>query len=227
MTGSRKPPAQRRADDAAAVEPPPLVLTLRDVDVPPAPASDAAPVDDGLVRADAEERPVPWLGDPQAERVDQKSSRRAQVRRERQRDTEPGTLAPQQPGVLILCAAEGASGQLCTLLNGFGFRVSAVQDLPTLPAPWPFEAVFVDLTVGALPGGDPIELCNRVRESSRLPGVRKPALVLVAAQLSASDRLRAGLAGCNELNVGEVSRGSVAGALEARGIALPADARRG
>ena len=227
MAGSRKPPAPRGADDADAVEPPPLVLTLRDVELPPVPASDTAPVDDGLVRADAEERPAPWLGDPEAERADQKSSRRAQVRRERQRDTEPGSLVPEQPAVLVFCAVDETSSPLCALLRVFGFRVSTVKDLPALAAPWPFEAVFFDLTVGALPGGDPIELCNRVRESSRLPGVRKPALMLVAAQLSPTDRVRAGLAGCNELIVGEVSRGSVAGALEARGIALPADARRG
>jgi CheY-like chemotaxis protein len=226
MAGSRKPDAPRGTDDAGALDAPPLVLTLRDVDVPPVAPSAAAPVDDGLVRADADARPVPWLGDPEAEHAEHKASRRAQVRRERQRDTEAGALAPSEPAVLVLCAAGSAQGPLCTLLSAFGFRVSTAQDLPALAAPWPFEAVLVDLTVGALPGGDPIDLCNRVRESSRLPGERKPVLVLVAAQLSATDRVRAGLAGCNEVIVGDVSRGSVARALEARGIVLPADARR-
>jgi len=48
----------------------------------------------------------------------------------------------------------------------------------------------------------------------------------VAEQLNSTDRVRAGLAGCNEVIVGSISRGSVAGALEARGITLPSDARR-
>jgi hypothetical protein len=214
-------PPGPRADEAA-----PFVLNLLDVEVPPAPASSAAPTDDSLVRSDAEARPVPWLGDPEAERAEQKASRRAQVRRERQRDTVPGALASDAPAMLVFCAGDSASSPLCTLLQAFGFSVATMRDMPTLPAPWPFVAVFVDVTQGALPAPDAIDLCNQVRESSRLPGERKPALVLVAEQLSSTDRVRAGLAGCNEVIVGSISRGSVAGALEARGIALPSDARR-
>jgi CheY-like chemotaxis protein len=201
-------------------------LSLRDVEVPPGPATDAPAVDDGLVRSDAEARPVPWLGDPEAERVEQKASRRAQVRRERQQNTEPSEPTPEAPTILVLCANDGASSPLCALLSGFGFGVSTARDLPTLAAPWPFVVVFVDMTDGVPSGIDPIDLCNRVRERSRLPGERKPVLMLVAAQLSATDRVRAGLAGCNEVIVGDVSRGSVARAFEARGIALPSDARR-
>ena len=214
------PPAAR------ADEPAPFVLNLLDVQVPPAPASAGTPTDDGLVRSDAETRPVPWLGDPEAERAEQKASRRAQVRRERQRDTEPGALAPNAPAILVFCAGDAASSPLCTLLQAFGFSVTTTRDVPTLPAPWPFVAVFVDVTRGALPAADAIDLCNQVRESSRLPGERKPALMLVAEQLSSTDRVRAGLAGCNEVIVGDITRGGVAGALEARGITLPSDARR-
>jgi hypothetical protein len=224
------PKAQPGADEAGAAEPAPLVLTLRDVAPPPAPAEEPKPMDDGLVRTDAEARPVPWLGDPEAERAEQKVTRRAQVRRERVRDTEPGALdapqAPAVPAVLVFCVAGVANSPLGTLLAAFGFRVITAQEPPVLAPPWPFAAIFVDTTAGALPG-DAIDLCNQVRESSRLPGERKPVLMLVAAQLSPTDRVRAGLAGCNEVIVGEVSRGSVARALEARGIALPADARRG
>jgi hypothetical protein len=75
-------------------------------------------------------------------------------------------------------------------------------------------------------GGDAIDLCNHVRERSRLPGVLKPVLVLVAEQLSATDRVRAGLAGCNEILLGAITRGGVAKALDTRGIPLPSDARR-
>jgi hypothetical protein len=228
----KKRPASGAANDADAPsgaradEPAPFVLNLLDVEVPLAPASSEVPIDDGLVRSDAEVRPVPWLGDPEAERAEQKASRRAQVRRERQRDTEPEALASDAPAILVFCAQDGASGPLCALLHAFGFSVTTMRDLPTLPAPWPFVAVFVDVTQGALPAADAIDLCNQVRESSRLPGERRPALVLVAEQLSSTDRVRAGLAGCNEVIVGSISRGDVAGALEARGITLPSDARR-
>jgi CheY-like chemotaxis protein len=170
---------------------------------------------------------VPWLGDPEAERAEQKASRRAQVRRERQRDTGPGELESDAPAILVFCAVDASSSPLCTLLRAFGFSVTTTRDMPSLPAPWAFVVVFVDVTQGALPVADAIELCNRVRESSRLPGERRPALMLVADQLSSTDRVRAGLAGCNEVIIGPIARGSVAGALEARGIKLPSDARRG
>ena len=66
-----------------------------------------------------------------------------------------------------------------------------------------------------------------MRERSRLPGETKPVLVLMALQLSATDRVRAGLAGIQEIVLGAPTRGSVAKVLDARGIALPSDARRG
>jgi CheY-like chemotaxis protein len=224
-SGSRKPDLPSEAGTDA--EPSPFVLSLRDVEVPPASAPDAVPLDDGLVRSDPDARAAPWLGDPEAERAELKAGRRAQVRRERQHNTAQGELTPEVPAILVLCPVDAASRPLCALLDEFGFAVSTAKDPPAFAAPWPFVAVFIDLTLGAPSGADPIDLCNRVRESSRLPGERKPVLMLVAAQLGSTDRVRAGLAGCNEVIVGEVSRGSVARALEARGIALPSDARRG
>src|SRR5687767_7402780 len=104
-SGSRDPDAQPIVSDAAAA-PAPIVLTLRDVNLPPAPAPDAAPVDHGLVRSDVEARPVPWLGDPEAERAQHKASRRAQVRRERQHHTEPEAPASDAPAILVFCAAD-------------------------------------------------------------------------------------------------------------------------
>jgi hypothetical protein len=224
--GVRAPAARSAAPDADNQAPAPFELTLRDVNVPPPPADLVRPADDGLVQSDPESRPVPWLGDPEAERAEQKSSRRAQVRRERQRDAAHADVAPDAPAVLVLCAGDAASSPLCAVLQAFGFAVSTAQQMPALPPPWPFVAVFVDLTQGAIAGHDAIDLCNDVRESSRLPGERKPALLLVAEQLSSTDRVRAGLAGCNEVIVGPLARGSVARALEARGITLPSDARR-
>ena len=115
---------------------------------------------------------------------------------------------------------------LCDQLRAFGFDVQVRQDPPDLPAPWPFVAVFVDQALRPAEGGDAMDLCNDVRERSRLPGVLKPVLVLVADQLSATNRVRAGLAGCNEILLGAITRGGVAKVLDTRGIALPSDARR-
>jgi hypothetical protein len=127
----------------------------------------------------------------------------------------------------VLSADDDACRELCTLLDTFGFDVQRMVAPPVLPAPWPFAAVFVKSPIRGADGGDTIDLCNHVRESARLPGEKKPVLVLAAAQLSTTDRVRAGLAGCNEILLGTPTRGSVAQLLDTRGIALPSDARRG
>ena len=133
---------------------------------------------------------------------------------------------PAAPAILVLRAAGNDPDPLCDQLRAFGFNVQVQQDPPDLPAPWPFVAVFVDHALRPAEGGDAMDLCNDVRERSRLPGVLKPMLVLVADQLSPTNRVRAGLAGCNEILLGAVTRGGVARVLDTRGIALPSDARR-
>lgn len=210
--------------------------TLTDVAVPPVappplPSIDPLPTHEvELLVSDPTTQSDPWLGDPVAERAAQRAARRAQVRRERARHAADATQAVQQqstPAMLLLAPINAARGPLHELLAGFGFEVQAMQALPELPAPWPFAVVFVDAALRGGDGSDAIDLCNQVRERARLPGERRPALMLVAESLSATDRVRAGLAGCNEVLVGAVTRGGVAGVLEARGIALPSDARRG
>jgi len=133
---------------------------------------------------------------------------------------------PAAPAILVLRAPGNDPDPLCEQLKAFGFDVQVRQDPPDLPAPWPFVAMFVDQALQPADGGNAMDLCNDVRERSRLPGVLKPVLVLVADQLSATNRVRAGLAGCNEILLGEITRGSVARVLDTRGIALPSDARR-
>jgi len=140
---------------------------------------------------------------------------------------QPAGTAAATAAILVLRAGATDPDPLCDQLRAFGFDVQVRQDLPDLPAPWPFAAVFVDHALRPSDGGDAIDLCNEVRERSRLPGVLKPVLVLVADQLSATNRVRAGLAGCNEILLGAITRGGVARVLDTRGIALPADARRG
>jgi hypothetical protein len=202
----------------------PLVLTLRDVEVPLPPARASTPLDDGLVLSDTELQPEPWLGDPDADREAQRAARRAQVRRDRHRDA--AADAPKAPEMLVLSADESSCAELCAQLRAFGFDVQVTALAPDMPAPWPFAAVFVTMQIHSAEGGDTFDLCNQVREASRLPGQKKPLLVLATPQLSSTDRVRAGLAGCHEILIGPVSRGSVAQLLDARGIALPSDARR-
>lgn len=324
-------------------EPAPFSITLRDIELPP-PAQTPQPPIEELVRSDPEARHAPWLGDPEAERAEQRAARRAQVRRDRLRDATPeadflptlsqaiglqpsgpadqvptlhvdpsaavakpqaseapaasavprhsarpaaGTeppagdvptlsdalpatmevppkstvpaaratthasatplvgaaqaagLTPPRavnppaadkgagvPSILVLRATAADPDPLCDQLTAFGFDVQVRQDMPELAAPWPFVAVFIDHALRPDAGGDAIDLCNDVRERSRLPGVLKPVLVLVADQLSSTNRVRAGLAGCNEILLGAVTRGAVAKVLDSRGIALPSDARR-
>ena len=209
----------------SACNDPPLALTLRDVEPVRPPGAPERPRElEGLVMSDPGARQAPWLGDPQAERAEQRDARRAQVRRDRRHDDDAGE-ASRSPEMLLLCAESDEGSALCQLLRAFGFAVQVRATLPDLPAPWPFVAVFVDRAL-RLDGSDGIELCHQTRERSRLPGERRPLLILSAATLSATDRVRAGLAGCNEILVGPVTRGALAGVLDARGIALPSDARR-
>jgi CheY-like chemotaxis protein len=205
----------------------PFSITLRDVEIAPQPDTTDLTEHEELVQSDAEARREPWLGDPQAERDEQRAARRAQVRRDRARDAQDAAPAPTTPEVLVLGADARTDTPLCELLHAFGFAVRAATNLPESAAPWPFVVVFVDVTRGTAGGGDAIELCNEVRERSRLPGALKPAIMLVADRLGSIERVRAGLAGCNEILLGPLTRGHVARALEARAIALPSDARRG
>jgi hypothetical protein len=226
----------RTPDDAGTPAPAPgaapeepLFLTLRDVQAAPAPAQTPTAHDDGLVRSDPVAMPAPYLGDPEADRAAQRAARRAEVRRERVRAAPPDAavgVPSSVPEVLVLAADAAACGELCALLQNFGFGVQVTAIVPELPPPWPFAAVFVAATLRDSDGGDAIDVCNRVRERSRLPGETRPVLMLLALQLSATDRVRAGLAGVQEVLLGAPTRGSVAKALDARGVALPSDARR-
>ncbi|MCG3190575.1 MAG: hypothetical protein LKCHEGNO_03322 [Burkholderiaceae bacterium] len=325
---------RRSAEPEAA----PLSITLRDIEVPPAPAAPSKPAGEEFIVSDPEARHAPWLGDPEAERAAQRAARRAQVRKDRLRDAGPATAhgglddapaasalptlsealpptlsealpptltetlpptlteapalkpaapepqptalptltealsppaappadavidatpevvpsAPPRPAmptapaaagkvahgtpaepakpavssILVLREAGNEPDPLCEQLRAFGFDVQVRREPPDLPAPWPFVAVFVDQALHPADGGDAMDLCNDVRERSRLPGVLKPVLVLVASELSATNRVRAGLAGCNEILLGAITRGAVAKVLDTRGIALPSDARR-
>lgn len=160
-----------------------------------------------------------------------RAERRAAARRERRN----GSQAARQttdgaPEVLVVGGPNAESEQLCSLLQAFGFTVHTTADtseaIARCAAPALFAAfVFADLSDGH--GGNGINLCGR------LPRVSAPAtpgavlLILVAAPLRPMDRVRAELAGCDDVLSTPLTRGSVARFLDARGISLPSDPRKG
>jgi CheY-like chemotaxis protein len=167
---------------------------------------------------------------PAAARSARKAANRAKVRRARLRGASAanGTTSTA-PEVLVLEADDSAREQLCGLLQAFGFGVRTARDAAgasALLASRPFVAAFVDIALAAADGGDGIALCKQVREASERRDSGALVLVLVVAKLRPVDRVRAKLAGCDETILKPATRGSVARLLDARGIALPSDARR-
>jgi CheY-like chemotaxis protein len=162
-------------------------------------------------------------------RAEQKASRRAEVRHRRLRKTQSNDGgAPTAQAVLVIEPDDTARDQLCDLLRAFGFAVHAVADpaeASALATSRFFAAIFVDIDA-APPGGDGIDLCKHVREVRQSSDTYASILVLVAARLQPTDRVRAALAGCDETILKPMSRGVVARMLDVRGISLPSDERR-
>lgn len=242
------------AQPPAEPEEPPLSITLREIDTPPAPPSSgfgrlpdappapvALPREDGLVASDPEPAFVAGgvievtdsirapLDDDPASRAAAKAARRAAVRRARLGQTPAAPGAKQAvPDVLVLDQDDGSRALLCTLLGAFGFRVHSavgVGQAASLAAARHFAVVFVDTVLDGSDGGAGVDLCRQVKQPG-VPGAEPPMLVLVSAALRPVERVRAKLAGCDGMLVKPVTRGDVARALEACGVALPADARR-
>lgn len=199
-----------------------LSLTLRDIALTPGPSA--------AVEAAAMAVPMPQDNaaptDDSALRAERKAAKRAEVRRARLRDTAsahgPASVTPE---VLVLAADDASREPLCALLRGFGFGVPAVakQSAPTVARP--IVAVFVDIDVEIAGGGDGIDLCQQIRDADRRRDAPAPLLVLVAGRLRPVEQVRAKLAGCDEILLKPVTRGSVASVLDGHGIALPSDAR--
>lgn len=132
------------------------------------------------------------------------------------------SLAP--PDVLVLDANDVEREMLCALLEQFGFCAYPARN-PT-QALWlietrPFRAAFLDI---ALDEGVGIELCQRITAGSH--AMRAAALYIVSSHVNPTERVRAALAGSHAFLVKPLRRGDVAQAIEASGLALPADARR-
>ncbi len=221
-----RPPEPADEPEAA-----PLSITLREIDLPPpvlaGPPSPRPPTAaEGLVMSDPELPPITEA----AQLALNRTARRAFVRRERLLgESAASVAAPTVPEVLVLDADDTARDQICSLLRAFGFGVHAVNDpgkASALAASRAFAAAFVDIALDGADGGAGIDLCKHVRNASRRRGGAPTLLVLVAAQLRPIDRVRAALAGCDEVILKPVTRGSVARVLDSHHIVLPSDSRR-
>jgi CheY-like chemotaxis protein len=233
---------------AAATVPetlPELAITLLEVEAgapvsaqwsaAPAPSPVEAPV-----LSDHERRPWPASLPASAEvssrsatpgttRADRKAERRAAVRKSRLRGKPAAGDASTASAVLVFDPHDGERDRLCDLLHDFGFRVSAAgraDEAAALAESHTFIAAFVDLVPGTADGGAGLDLCQRVLTASRRRGGTDTLLILTAARLQPMDRVRAELAGWDEAILKPVTRGSVAGVLDSRGIALPTDRRQ-
>lgn len=195
------PPLARRLPPAPPIEPP--------APPPPEPPVELSP--EALAAREALEA--------------KRAARRASVRRSRQRalarqhDTFDGPAE-----VLVVDRHDVDRGVLCGLLQAFGFVTHSLAD-PGLAVhllqAHSFVAVFTDIALDATDGGDGIELA---RAAKALP--QPPLLVLVSQPLSAIDRVRAELAGFDDMLAKPVSRGHAARVLDVHGVLMPADPRR-
>jgi len=150
------------------------------------------------------------------------------VRRARRRVPVARGAAPSGPDVLVLGADDPARDWLCGLLLGFGFVVLQLSDSAEAlarSAASHFVAIFVSASAEATDSDSGIDLCRRIRNATLRRGAGETVLVLVADQMQPADRVRADLVGCDDVILKPVTRGSVARLLDARGIALPSDAR--
>lgn len=241
--GSAKPQTQAVTQGLIAVEeeddPPPVHLTLREIAEPPPAPPPAAGAEDVIAIADPlaarfeaappvfEEiqlPPPPPPPPPPEDLMRQRAERRAEVRRARlQGMTRP---ADQVPEVLVVDVDDGARAQLVTLLLAFGFGVHSVatpSKAHALLDATPFVAVFADVPLDGSDEGAGIAFCKH----AKLPvDGHTPLLIYVAKAPTAIDRVRAQLAGCDDMIPKPPTRGHVAGVLDMHGVALPSDARR-
>jgi CheY-like chemotaxis protein len=235
----QEPPVTGRLPPAG----PTLSLTLLDIDAVPSVGSVSPVLKQGsdieeLVVSDPEPRPAmifPEIETPPSEEprkaalLGKKAERRAAVRRTRLRGKKAADPELALTDVLVCDAHEGERETLRSLLRGFGFHVYAVnraEDALPLLVSRRFVAAFVDIALDESDGGGGIQLCQKWHELDQRRGVHS-LLVLASAALQPMERVRAQMAGCDKILVKPVTRGSLAGALDSHGVALPADPRKG
>lgn len=158
-----------------------------------------------------------------------KALRRAQVRRTLMASKGPPAPAAAPPDVLVLDVDDGAREQLCALLEAFGFRTHPVQSTMQavrMLAAKRYAVAFLNIIFDGSAAPAAHDLCSRVKAPPVHAGDPACALIVVTGSARPVERVRAELAGCDAFLLKPVSRGSVAQALEACGVALPIDSRR-
>lgn len=167
---------------------------------------------------------------PHTVQARRKAERRAAVRKSRLRSKTTADAASTASEVLVFDTHTVERERLRKLLRDFGFRVYAVgsaDEAAALAASHSFVAAFVDIALELNDGRDGLDLCQRVRTAGASRGGVEALLIVTATRLKPTDRVRAELAGCDELILKPVTRGSVAGVLDSRGVVLPTDQRQG
>lgn len=210
------PPAPRSVPARQA----PLPLLDDDVpvltDAPQDAGADGAP--EGAPEADSA-----WLAADRA-------AKRAAVRRARLRSVRGAAASVAvKPEVLVFEPDLMVSEMLCSQLRILGFAVTQAvtpSEAAALATNRPYAAVFANVAFdGDRDGGLGIAMCRTVKQVGQRHGAGT-LFVLVADALSAVDRVRAELAGCDEALLKPVRRTDLARVFDTRGIALPFDPRR-
>jgi CheY-like chemotaxis protein len=240
-----------RPAEAREPEVPVPPLRLREFESPAAPSDDdAAPANTlppGVILADPQssspylppEQPQPAaraLPPPRrsaapaaAPKAATKALRRAQVRRNLQANKLQPEAAAAPPDVLVLEGDDAAREQLCALLEAFGFRTHPVQSTMQavrMLAAKRYAVAFLNIIFDGSAAPAAHDLCSRVKAPPTHASDTVCALIVVTGSARPVERVRAELAGCDAFLLKPVSRGAVAQALEACGVALPIDSRR-
>jgi CheY-like chemotaxis protein len=214
--GAFEPPTGAPAPAAVPVVAPAAVPVVAAPAPPPvAAAPTAPPVDD-------------TQADPEYSVAKKKARAAARRARLASSNAEAHAAEPLRD-VMVLDADERAGGELCTLLERFGFSPQWLRSIPKAAehlAAKPFAAYFLDIALDGADRGEGLSLVQRIQELPVRDGHPAPAVLIVSAQINPADRVRAALAGIKVPLVKPVSRGDVARALEGCGVSLPSDARR-
>jgi len=158
-----------------------------------------------------------------------KALRRAQVRRSLQANKLQPEAAAAPPDVLVLEGDDAAREQLCALLEAFGFRTHPVQSTMQavrMLAAKRYAVAFLNIIFDGSAAPAAHDLCGRVKATPTHASDAVCSLIIVTGSARPLERVRAELAGCDAFLQKPVSRGAVAQALEACGLALPIDSRR-
>ena len=242
-----------QAPEAREPDTPLPPLQLREFETPAAPSDDesasASALPPGVVLADPQ-APFPYLPPEQplaataappprrgaapantspVAKAATKAQRRAQVRRTLLASKGQPVPAAAPADALVLEGDDAAREQLCGLLEVFGFRTHPVQSTMQavrMLAAKRYAVAFLNIIFDGSAAPAAHDLCSRVKAPPTHASDTVCALIVVTGAARPVERVRAELAGCDAFLLKPVSRGAVAQALEACGVALPIDSRR-